>query len=56
MLLERELEVVGNQPMGLRGQNNLRQATSHMEAIIKLLFRYVISIIGLLLFAASLAQ
>jgi hypothetical protein len=56
MLLEWELEVVGELTDGTARRNNLRQTTSHMEAIIKSLFRYVIPIIALLLLAASLAQ
>jgi hypothetical protein len=37
------------------GRTNLRQATPRREPILKLFFRFVISFIGLLLFAASLA-
>jgi hypothetical protein len=37
------------------GRTNLRQTTPRREPILKLFFRFVISFIGLLLFAASLA-
>jgi hypothetical protein len=37
------------------GRTNLRQTTPHTKAIIKPLFRYVISVLGLLLFAGFLA-
>ena len=36
-------------------RTNLRQTTPHTKAIIKLVFRYTISILGLLLFAGLLA-
>jgi hypothetical protein len=37
------------------GRANLRQTTPHFKAIIKLVLRYVISVLGLLLFAGLLA-
>jgi hypothetical protein len=48
-----ETSIATNRSEG--GRTNLRQTTPRREPILKLFFRFVISFIGLLLFAASLA-